>query len=90
MSNNIHLRAISQKIPQPSITKINLKITYLKFHSNLPEAYYPDIKIHGADMGPTWVLSAPDGSHVGPMNLAIRVANAEVTTVTLGIIFIIL
>ena len=27
-------------------------------------------------MGPTWVLSAPDESHVGPMNLAIRdVAN---------------
>ena len=25
-------------------------------------------------MGPTWVLSAPDGPHVGPMNLAIRVA----------------
>ena len=24
-------------------------------------------------MGPTWVLSAPDGPHVGPMNLAIRV-----------------
>ena len=24
-------------------------------------------------MGPTWVLSAPDGSHVGPMNFAIRV-----------------
>ena len=23
-------------------------------------------------MGPAWVLSAPDGSHVGPMNLAIR------------------
>ena len=23
-------------------------------------------------MGPTWVLSAPDGSLVGPMNLAIR------------------
>ena len=23
-------------------------------------------------MGPTWVLSAPDGTHVGPMNLAIR------------------
>ena len=22
-------------------------------------------------MGPTWVLSAPDGPHVGPMNLAI-------------------
>ena len=26
-------------------------------------------------MGPTWVLSAPDGPHVGPMNLAIRVSN---------------
>ena len=25
-------------------------------------------------MGPTWVLSAPAGPHVGPMNLAIRVA----------------
>ena len=24
-------------------------------------------------MGPTWVLSAPDGPHVGPMNLDIRV-----------------
>ena len=23
-------------------------------------------------MGPTWVLSAPDGSHVGPMKLANR------------------
>ena len=29
-------------------------------------------KVHGANTGPTWVLSAPDGSHVGPINLAIR------------------
>ena len=35
----------------------------------------PDNKIHGANIGPTWVLSAPDGPHVGPMNLAIRVIN---------------
>ena len=35
---------------------------------------YPDSKVHGANMGPTWDLSAPDGPHVGPMNLAIRVA----------------
>ena len=34
---------------------------------------YPDSKVHGANMGPTWVLSAPDGPHVGPKNLAIRV-----------------
>ena len=31
-----------------------------------------DNKIHGANMGPTWVLTAPDGPNVGPMNLAIR------------------
>ena len=32
----------------------------------------PDSKVHGANMGPTWALSAPDGSHVGPTNLVIR------------------
>ena len=32
----------------------------------------PDNNFHGAHMGPTWVLSTPGGSHVGPMNLAIR------------------
>ena len=36
------------------------------------EVSVPDSKVHGANMGPTWVLSAPDGPHVGPMNLAIR------------------
>ena len=37
----------------------------------------PDSKVHGANMGPTWALSAPDGTHVGPMNLAIRVDGTE-------------
>ena len=32
----------------------------------------PDSKVHGANLGPTWVLSVPDGPQVGPMNLAIR------------------
>ena len=32
----------------------------------------PDNKVHGANMGSTWVLSAPDGPHVGPMDLAIK------------------
>ena len=31
----------------------------------------PDSKFHGAILGPTWVLLAPDGPHVGPMNFAI-------------------
>ena len=30
--------AISQEMPQPSITKIRLKITYLKFYWNSPGA----------------------------------------------------
>ena len=34
--------------------------------------YVPDSKVHWANMGPTWVLSAPDGPYVGPTNLAIR------------------
>ena len=35
---DIDIRAISQEMPQPSITKIRLKIKYLNFHSNLPGA----------------------------------------------------
>ena len=38
-----------------------------------PKYSYPDNKVHGANMGPTWVLSARDGPHVGPMNITIRV-----------------
>ena len=33
---------------------------------------FPDSKFHGGNMVPTWVLSAPNGPHVGPMDLAIR------------------
>ena len=36
---------------------------------------FPDSKAHGANMGPTWVLSAPDGPHVVPKNLAINVVS---------------
>ena len=36
---------------------------------------FPDSKDHGANMGPTWDLSAPGGPHVGPINLAIRVSS---------------
>ena len=34
-------------------------------------AYFPDSKVHGANMGPLWGLQDPGGPHVGPMNLAI-------------------
>ena len=37
----------------------------------------PDNKVHGANMGPTWVLSAPDGPHAGPRNTAIKISLLE-------------
>ena len=37
------------------------------------QCYFPDSKVHGADMEPTWVLPAPDGPHVGPVKHAISV-----------------
>ena len=42
------------------------------FWINETVKHVPESKVHGANMGPTWVLSAPDGPHAGPMNLAIR------------------
>ena len=39
--------------------------------------FCPDSKVHMANMGPTWVLSAPGGPHVGPVNLAIWVVIAQ-------------
>ena len=35
--------------------------------------YFPDNKVHGANMGPIWGRQDPGGPHVGPMNVAIRV-----------------
>ena len=32
-------------------------------------ATYPDNKVHGAKMGPIWVLPAPDGPHLAPWTL---------------------
>ena len=45
----------------------------------------PDSKAHGANMGPTWVLSSPGRPHVGPINLAIREGyHSEYLVVTEG------
>ena len=35
-------------------------------------AYIPDSKVHGANMGLTWGRQDPGGPHAGHMNLAIR------------------
>ena len=52
-------------------------VTQIRYSREAIHSFYflraiPDTKVHGANMGPTWVLSAPDGPHVGPMNHAIR------------------
>ena len=46
----------------------------------------PDSKVHGANMGPTWVLSVPDGPHAGPMNFAIRAPSQDSTSRTTNFI----
>ena len=48
-------------------------ISYLQGQSDA-KPNHPDSKVHGANMGPIWVFSAPDGPHVGPMNLATMAA----------------
>ena len=61
--NNIH-----QSYGCPSASEATLKHTCKRIiHNDVP-----DSKVHGANMGPTWVLSAPDGPLVDPMKLAIR------------------
>ena len=51
------------------------RIWYISRFTSYWLGRFPDSKFHGANMGPIWVLSAPDGPHVGPMNLAIRLAS---------------
>ena len=63
-SERLHLRsAISISMPKQS--------AMMQWRAKL-RCIVADSKVHGASMGPTWVLSAPDGPHVGPMSLAIR------------------
>ena len=50
-SSDIHIRAISQEMPQPSDTKICLKITSLKFHSNFPGAKSTVLRIFSLKAG---------------------------------------
>ena len=47
-----------------------------KLHKNdiaKDNIHYPISKVNVANMGPTLVLPAPGGPHVGPMSLAIKV-----------------
>ena len=43
-------------------------------HGFLLKFHYPDSKVYGGNMRPTWGRQDPGGCHVGPMNFAIWVA----------------
>ena len=64
-----HLEQVVEKGGQVAS---DLKVFRAHIDRLVPET---DSKVHGANMGPTWVLLAPDGPHVGPVNLAVRVSH---------------
>ena len=62
---NALIYVVSNKIPRVAFPS--------PWNSHSDKKNSPDNKVDGANMGPTWVLSAPGGPHVGPIDLAIRV-----------------
>ena len=50
-----------------------------KFTAKIVLRPFPDSKIHGANVGPTWGHQDPGGPHVGHMNLAIWVIYFNIT-----------
>ena len=75
-------RAILRSVPLYAILFANLSSGWLSYTAmtTLPQYIQdvlkfsitkvsPDSKVHGTNLGPTWVLSATCGPHVGPMNL---------------------
>ena len=86
--SDLYLFIIAKHISwrQPSIISPNQMSTYhpnivdsIGTHQDKPGPIFfsltqavPDSKVHGPNIRPIWVLSTPDGPHVGPMNLAIR------------------
>ena len=75
--NSSHIGTDRHQVPKANIMKGRLTVWWpmcgcvvdLGWSSALIN---PDSNVHGANMWPTWVLSAPDEPHVSPMNLAIR------------------
>ena len=70
---------------QPKLLPLTNKFAQVAraLHTHCPTCKWwdnnADSKVHGTNMGATWVLSAPDGPHVGPMNLAIRESSKAFT-----------
>ena len=70
--NPIWVRLLGRsQLSNPSYLPCFAQIRQSWFSVTLSVKEHPDSKVHVANMGPTWVLWAPGGSHAGPMNLAI-------------------
>ena len=58
--------------------KSNRRVIKIKSHNRYSyQDNIQDSNYYVAHLGPTWVLSAPGGSHIGPINLAIRDMSME-------------
>ena len=64
-------KAITRANVDPDLCRHMASIGHSEVKVNhLPETSgTPDSKVHGANMGPTWVLSAPDGPMLAPLTL---------------------
>ena len=74
----VNQRLKPQKMPRTSPWRVSYGVSVMNTLEKIDRVIMvlycsiPDSKAHGANMGPTWALSAPDGPHVGPLNLTIR------------------
>ena len=66
-----HLHVITQSCTN-GVTQCSITVV-LRRRFPARENKFPDRKFHSANMGPTWVLPAPGGPHIGQLNLAIWV-----------------
>ena len=71
MSIDFELQIVPMELRVSAPKICNVMYVFNRPISQIPQGI-PDSKVHGANMGSTWPLSAPDGPHAGPMNLAIR------------------
>ena len=62
-------------LPEIPASGNKVLICVLRYTENSPVS-----KVHGANMGPAWVLPSPGGPHVGPMNFAIWVHSGNTSS----------
>ena len=90
-----YMKLVSVSITLPIMLKVTFigdRLLCYSSECNSPKGQVsPDNKVHGANMGPTWVVSAPDGPHVGPVKLVMQgpqqLLSAMTCPITLALYF---